>query len=334
MILTMDHAINQIVPLLKQQKLVVFIGSGISAAAGLPTWDTLLRKYIDFCRELQDLLQPDERFDALLDDAEKQIDKHPTRVASVLKSQLVELDNRKSQNIYRAFQQWLFDIFLKAEPHENHRLIVSTNYAQILTSNYDLLLEDAAKLEGYKSLALLNSYTYKDAAKVAAALYQNYPSIIHVHGDINGITLNDIVFTSEDYFEIERKNPGFTLALRTMFLTNSVLFIGYGGSDPHFEDFIEDISYNLNWETNENLPKTFLVLREDKVGEVLNKYKKKLRTDIISMKSYDETTEFLRILRESSPRGQINKITEDFSHAETIKSFNFTKTKKDNLSND
>lgn len=54
MILTMDHAINQIVPLLKQQKLVVFIGSGISAAAGLPTWDTLLRKYIDFCRELQD----------------------------------------------------------------------------------------------------------------------------------------------------------------------------------------------------------------------------------------------------------------------------------------
>ena len=302
MILKMEEGVKKLAPLMSAQKVVIFVGSGISVAAGLPTWDELLDKYLLFCKDLQNLLDPDERFDLLIADAEKNIQKHPTRVASVLKSKLIELEKTKQKNIYRAFQTWLVETLKAESPHENHRLIVSTNYQHILTSNYDVLLEEAAKLENYKSLALLNTYTYKDADKVAAAIYQRNTSIIHVHGDMHDISLDDIVFTAEDYVKIKRNYPGFTLALQSLFLTNTVLFIGYGGSDPHFEDFLEDISYSLNWAINDNLPKTYLVLREDKVDQVLDRYKKKLRTDIISLENYDQTTKFLALLKEISPR--------------------------------
>jgi len=302
--LTIDQAIDQLVPMLAQRKIVIFVGSGISVSAGLPTWDELLRKFVVFCKDLQDLLDPDERFDQLITDAESQIDKYPTRVASVLKERLVELQVKKSKNIHRAYQQWLSDTFQSRTPHENHRLIVGTNYPQILTSNYDMLLEEAAKLEGYRALALLNTFTYKDADKVAGALYNQHSSIIHVHGDIQDIVLDEIVFTAQDYVTIERKYPGFTMALQSLFLNYSVLFVGYGGSDPHFEKFVEDISYSLNWAVSDCLPRTYLALHKDKVGEVLSKYKHRLRTDVISLDGYDQTTVLLKALQHSAPRGK------------------------------
>ena len=299
--LGINKAVEILKPLLEEHKLVLFAGTGISVPAGAPTWDELLRQFVEFCTDLQQYLEPDEQFHELLEDARKNIDRYPTRVASVLKQRLVYLQEKRSQNIFRAFQNWLAGSFGDT-PHENHKLIVSTNYPFILTSNYDLLLEKAAQIEGYGGLSMLNTFTFNDADKVAAALYQKTPSIFHVHGDIQSIAINDFVFTAEDYATIDRKYSGFTMALQTLFLSYSVLFVGYGGSDPHFEDFMEDISYNLRWSTNEKLPKAYLALRKDKIGEVLNKYKDRLRTDIIELDTYEQTTEFLGILQKIAPR--------------------------------
>jgi hypothetical protein len=299
--LTTEQGTERLKPLLREQKLIVFAGSGISVPAGLPTWDDLLVKFISFCEELNDLLPAEDILGKLLRDAKEQTEEYPTRVASVLKRRLLELEKEEAQNIYKAFATWLRDTFT-AEPHENHRLIVRTNYPFILTSNYDSLLEKAAEEEGYHRLARLGSYTYTEADKIAAAVYQKQPSIIHVHGDNSGIALDEFVFTAEDYVKIRRAHPGFTLIMQTLFIDYSVLFVGYGGSDPHFEDFIENISYCLEWSDSASLPRSFLSLHKDKVGEVLSKYKDRLRTDIIALEEYDETTDLLRALQEACPR--------------------------------
>lgn len=269
--------------------------------AGLPTWDDLLVKFISFCEELDDLLPDEKKLGRLLRDAKQQTKDYPTRVASVLKRRLLELEKEEALNIYRAFGTWLRETFT-AEPHENHRLIVRTDYPFILTSNYDSLLEKAAEEAGYQRLARLNSYTYTEAEKIAAAVYQKQPSIIHVHGDTSGIALDEFVFTAEDYVKIRRAHPGFTLIMQTLFVEYSVLFVGYGGSDPHFEDFVENISYCLDWSDNASLPRCFLSLHEEKVGDVLSKYKDRLRTDVIALKDYEETTDLLRALQAACPR--------------------------------
>ncbi len=295
----MDAGISRLIPLLEAGRLVIFTGSGISIDSGLPSWDQLLHKFIDFCDFLQDNLEDDDKFRELLADARAKSTTYPTRVASVLKNQLLELD-KKGSNFEDAFRNWLIKAF-EGNPNENHKLIVNTNYPFILTCNYDMLLEEAAFNDKYSALSA-NTFTFKNAEKVAGAIYQKNPSIIHIHGTKNGIGLGDIVLTSEDYVKIKKAYPGFRLAIQSLFLHYSVLFIGYGSSDPHLEDLIEEMAYEYDWSESLKLPQYFLVIQKDKAGKVLEKYKKKLRTTIITIENYAQTPVFLKKLQEAVPR--------------------------------
>lgn len=298
---SLQEGIDALVPYLEQGKLIVFVGSGISVPSELPTWDELLTKFVDFCEELQDQLPDSDRFDSLISDAKSNKKQYPVRVASALKSRLVELNSNKVYNIFGSFADWFLQMFTGALPNENHQLITATSFPHILTSNYDTLLEQSARKQGFKTLPL-NSFTFKEADKVAAAIYEGRPTIIHIHGKLDNIVLDDFVFTAQDYVRIKRKYPGFTLALQALFLNYSILFVGYGGSDPHLEDFVEEVSYFLEWSTMEQLPRYFLVLRKDKAGEVLEKYKDTLRTHLICVDTYDQSTEMLGKLQKQFPR--------------------------------
>ena len=299
-----DEAIPQLQNILQQGKLVVFAGSGISVGSGLPTWDDLLVRFIDLYEKIEGLLPDDQKVPELLADAKTQASKYPTRVASVLKKRIKFIQEhllpRKDINgIFKDF--FGTKLFSGKSPNINHRLIVTTNYPFILTTNYDRLLEDAAEEAGCIDL-LASSFSFNEADKFASALYEGDPSIIHVHGDTNDVALDDFVFTAEDYQSIRRKYSGFTVALQSVFVNYSVLFVGYGGSDPHLEDFVEEMSYLLGWSKLTNLPTYFLPLLKGKTGDVLNEYKKTLRTDIIVLENYDEITKLLDALQKTSPR--------------------------------
>lgn len=302
MSLTVTEAGEQLKPLLMQRKLLVFAGSGVSVPSHLPTWDELLDKFIVFCENLQPYLTKEERFDDLLADAKLRKQGYPAQVASVLKRRLAEIQETGVSNVLVAFKKWLNDL-LSGEPNDYHRLIVSTDYPFILTTNYDNLLEKAAEEQGYLRL-VINSFTFDHTAKVAAAVYDRQPSIIHVHGDLNDLALDKFIFTAEDYQIIEKDYPGFRLALQSLFLHYSVLFVGYGASDPHLEKLMEELAHYLRWSTQRALPRCYLILRRDKTGAVHDRYKEGLRTKIISITSYDETLALLQQLCNAAPRGK------------------------------
>jgi len=299
--LSVTTATSELGLMAERQKLVVFVGSGISVPSGLPTWDQMLLNFIEFCRDLQRHLPDPDRFDDLLADAEAQKDKYPARVASVLKRRLQEIQAEDVANVYGFFQDWFRDSLSGGQPNDYHKSLVSTAYPVILTTNYDNLLERAASDVGFTELRL-NSFTFIEADKVAAALYEHRPSIIHVHGDMNRVALGDFIFTAEDYLQIKRNHPGFTMALQSIFLNYSVLFVGYGGSDPHLEDFMEEISYFLQWSSLKTLPKYYLTLLKGKAGAVLDKYKKLLRTNLVLLDSYEQTQELLDGIQSAAPR--------------------------------
>lgn len=57
-----------------------------------------------------------------------------------------------------------------------------------------------------------------------------------------------------------------TILVNNRDLKKNVLFAGYGGSDPHFEDIISDLNYTLNWgESDLNLPKCYILLKAIRV---------------------------------------------------------------------
>jgi hypothetical protein len=289
----------------------LFAGSGVSVDSGLPTWDGMLSKFVDFCEEVKAELDPTTiskvmngtNYDEFITHARDRTSKNPLRVASVLKNwlKLTSAETNNVPDIKRNFSKWLVENFGNGLPNDNHKFIVKTNYPYILTTNYDPLLEKAAKECGFNKLAA-NNYSFTKASQAASVIYEKNPSIFYLHGDLYSLVVDDFVLTSEDYVKIRKDYPGFTMAINTLFMTHSILFVGYGGSDPHLEDFMEELSYNLDWMSTPQLPKYYIVLMRDKVDHILDKYKGQLRTDIIVIDNYSESTNLLRELSTIAPR--------------------------------
>ncbi|MCA1558491.1 MAG: hypothetical protein LC731_08130 [Acidobacteria bacterium] len=56
---------------------------------------------------------------------------------------------------------------------------------------------------------------------------------------------------------------GFRLTIQTLFMLDSVFYIGYGGSDSHLEELAGELSQALNWPSYPNFPmRNFIVLLE------------------------------------------------------------------------
>jgi NAD-dependent SIR2 family protein deacetylase len=301
--LNLSDAVTRLKPELQSGRLIVFVGSGISVDSGLPTWDGFLDKFIEFCEQLPSQYRGRdiERVMGidLLANASTERRKKPVHVATVLKAKMGELPQNIRTNVEHDFKRWFFGLFANAQPNKKHELIASTNYPYILTSNYDLLLEEAAKQIGspYSSL----SYYQKDL--IAEAIYLRNPAIIHVHGQCSDVVLNKIVLTSEDYVRVIKKGvPGFSFALQSLFLTHSTLFVGYGASDPHLEDLIEEFAYLFDFPQSDNISKNFLVLTKERAGSILDNYKRQFRTELIVIDDYSECDFLLSELQQASPR--------------------------------
>ena len=111
------------------------------------------------------------------------------------------------------------------------------------------------------------------------------------------------MLTKDDYLAIMKHNPGFRLIINSIFLTNSVLFAGYGGSDPHFEDIISDLNMTLNWDNGStDLPRCYIMLRKDKVTPIREFLNGKNRVDIITFDDYGQMKAFLKELADEYPR--------------------------------
>lgn len=297
---TMADALPIIKQTLSEGRLSIFAGSGISVESGLPAWDGFIDKYIEICEELNKSLEPCYQFTDIIADAKASKDKNLISTITALKGKVKEV---KTHGVNTDFcDDELNALFYGADPCEYHKTIVATNYKHIITTNYDALLEKAAKLEGYTSL-LTRAYSYTEQQNLSMAIYSGKTAIIHAHGKIADIKLDQFVLTEEDYLAIMKHNPGFRLIINSIFLTNSVIFAGYGGSDPHFEDIISDLNMTLNWNAGGvDLPRCYIMLRKDKVTPIREFLSDKHRVDIITFNEYSQMKVFLKELERSCPR--------------------------------
>ena len=305
--LTLDQGISSLSDELKHKRLVVFVGSGMSMLdpSNLPDWKGFINDFIGFCDSIGDMLPPSAQddFKLILADAKKSADK--IRVADVLRDYLIKLENEKGIviNIKSAFRNWFVDFFSSRKPNDHHQLITKINFPYLLTTNYDDLLEKAFKeSDDFKSFGM-TSFTFTQADSIAAAIFSNQFCIIHMHGLWNDIMVDDIVFTSKDYTRmLKRRYPGFTMCMQHILLRYSTLFIGYGENDPHVEDLLEEQAFNIDYNSNRPLPKTFIVTLKSSLNEIQVLYNKKKRIQYIGIDTYDEYSTLLSSLANLHPR--------------------------------
>ena len=304
MSISVEEAKVELEQMLANNKLCLFAGSGISvpAPSNLPTWDQFVDKYIDICREVNEMADRTMKFEDILSDAPKYKMKSAINTLTVLKDKIrLCKKHGMSTTIY---DDMMNELFMGRETNEYHNTIVNTNYKYILTTNYDTLLDKAARSQKHYEL-LKRSYSYQDLQRISEAIYMGEPAIIHVHGIATEVVLEDFILTADDYKRIKDKNRGLRTLLNILFMNYSMLMVGYGASDPHLEDVIEDINLSFGWFDSEdilNLPMYYLIIKKDKISPIFDQLKKRNRTRIIAVDEHEDALVLLKYLQSKFPR--------------------------------
>ncbi|WP_404612669.1 SIR2 family NAD-dependent protein deacylase [Caballeronia udeis] len=129
------------------------------------------------------------------------------------------------------FGQAAMDDFIRARfpdrawlPGQLHTELLEFPWSDILTTNWDTLLERAAES------AVDATY---DAVRSEADLpHARSPRIVKLHGSIGDV--GPLIFAEEDYRTYPAKHAAFVNLARQIFIENELCLLGFSGDDPNF----------------------------------------------------------------------------------------------------
>lgn len=203
---------DELIKLIKEKKLILFVGSGVPASIGMPTWLELIHFMCDGLDVSKDNYNSYGDF---------------LQIASIYihqkKSYKEIQDYIKSQTTLNRIKLYNSNIYKE---------IVALGINKVYTTNYDHLLEMSYHAYKRKHKTFR---TIKDFADI-----DSEHQIIKFHGDVD--FAKSFVLTEESYFERLDFNHPFDIKLRNDLIGNSILFIGYSLSDIN----IRYLLYKIN----------------------------------------------------------------------------------------
>jgi hypothetical protein len=110
------------------------------------------------------------------------------------------------------------------DPSKLHETLLELPWADVLTTNYDTLLERAQRK--------VTSRRYSTVFHQDDLAYQKKPRIIKLHGSFP--SHRPFVITEEDYRQYPQKRAPFVNTVRQALLENTLCLIGFSGDDPNF----------------------------------------------------------------------------------------------------
>jgi len=190
----------------------LMVGAGFSRlatpvsgdASPLPLWS-------DFQRRMAEKLYPLNRENAPYD---------PLRLAEEYRA---SLGQASLENLIRELvpdKKWL--------PGKLHQLLVRLPWTDILTTNWDTLLERAAGDDPERVYEIV--VTPQDVARTRS------PRIVKLHGSLPSNP--PFIFTQEDYRTYPMRFAPFVNLAQQVLLENELCLIGFSGNDPNFLQWI------------------------------------------------------------------------------------------------
>lgn len=194
--------LNELKKAIRNRNVILFVGAGISATVGLPTWSDLIS-------HLASELGYDEAVFKQYGD-------------SLMLAEYYVLEKGRIGELRSWMERkWIVsEEEIKKSPA--YTAITNLNFPLIYTTNYDCCLETAMECRGlrYKKIVTVEDLVNLDS---------NITQIIKFHGD--PISDDSIVLTESSYFKrLDFESP-LDMKLRADMLGKSVLFIGYSLSD-------------------------------------------------------------------------------------------------------
>jgi hypothetical protein len=214
---------------LAARRCIGFLGAGASASAvrndGLdeqhpPTWAQFLSRLLhEANRGL-----PDDRAKA----EELLNEKQYLDSAEILRSTCIHPAD---------YSRILGETFERFRPTEIHALVETLDQKIVVTTNYDTLYEDHCRQgDAAHGYSVINYYDPGLITRIRSPKRL----IVKAHGCVT--VPERTVLSKSEYFKARSEYPGFFRALESLFLTHTLLFIGYSVSDPDIQLLLENSS--------------------------------------------------------------------------------------------
>lgn len=200
--------IERIVAASQENRLVIFVGAGVSANSGVPTWAELIHT---IKKDLPDSLQCEN--DAL-------------KIVQLYRELFGE--NAYHEKIKGTLKHG------QCVPNEIHRAIFALNPCHVITTNYDNLLEQAAAdlCKRYQTIRKDEDLPDNRGEKM----------IIKMHGDFDS---GNIVLSENDYFDYSRNFPLIESFVLSLFSSKLVLFVGFSFNDINLKYILRSVNTML-----------------------------------------------------------------------------------------
>lgn len=216
---------------IKDKKVVLFVGAGISATLGLPTWDDLITEIGTDLGYDKDLFK--QYGDSLI----------LAEYYAVVKGRIGELRSWMDQN-------WNISK-KKIKESKIYETIVKLDFPLIYTTNYDHCLEKAFDSWNKKYQKIVD-------VDDLVSLDNETTQIVKFHGDT--ISDDSIVLTESSYFERLNFESPLDIKLRADMLGKTILFVGYSLSDINIRLLIYKLDQLWKKSNVSKRPKSYVFL--------------------------------------------------------------------------
>ena len=219
---------HELIDAIVKGECVLFIASGLSSQVErsngkrLPNWSNFLIELLEWN------IDRGAQFNSNPSEIREMIDKGNHLMAAEELKEVVN-SNDLSEFLNQVFRD------PKVKPTNAHKLLTEIPFRAILTTNYDTLIEGAYTISSEGQMP--KTITISDLNTALPALRKKNFFIFKMHGDID--RNDNFILGSRSYNNLIFRSPEYLSFLETLFTTQTVLFIGFGGSDP-------DLDYLLN----------------------------------------------------------------------------------------
>ncbi len=212
----------------KRGSCVLFAGAGLSSQATrhngrpLPGWGALLAELAEMARD----------------------DGYPVAddlVQTIRKGQLLDAGEELQQLVSdSSLTAYLTRVFgdPAVRPSPAHMVLPTIRLRAVLTTNYDSLIEDVYRgMSGKLPLTMI----YSDYASGRPDPIRNGDFFVYkIHGDYRDVS--SIALGTRSYQDLIHWNPGYRFLLESVFAAYTVLFVGFGGSDPDITHVLDALA--------------------------------------------------------------------------------------------
>ncbi len=194
---------------LRSNRASIFLGAGVSAGAGLPTWNDLLERVGATCKNPL----TSEDINRIGD---------PRDIAAIISDRLAK-DPEEIRSLGAAMAEQLRGTKFSLQ----HALLASLPCSEYITTNVDDLFEKACTT---------NDRSIDVAPEIA---HDSQRWLLKLHGCVT--KPETMVFTRDSYLAMTRQGRALMGLVQAMLLTRHMIFVGYGLRDEDFHELMYEV---------------------------------------------------------------------------------------------